>query len=128
MVLLAITLCMHFACCSLMHILVAMQRLLLGLLLVSVVSATVSTMTLNTYNPHHLKRVFLQHLIRDGPSGQQNLYAAASSDATDVSIAVKHLNLTLAESDGKDWLVSNYVHLPSVHLPGCRCNLKLLDS
>lgn len=63
-------------------------------------------MTLDTYTPQHPKRVFLQHLTRDNAAGRQTVYAVASSDATDVSIALKGMQLTELDSLSNEWLVS----------------------
>ena len=74
-------------------------------MLISLMSATMSSLTLSTYSPKHPKRVFLQHLTRDSPMGSQTVYAAGSSDATDINIALGQLQLTELESHGIEWLV-----------------------
>lgn len=83
-----------------------LQAVLSHLMLLSLVSAIVASLTLNTYSPKHPKRVFLQHLTRDTADGQQIVYAAASSDATDVNVALKGMQLAEVDSFGNEWLVS----------------------
>jgi len=77
-----------------------------ALLLISVISAVAASLTLDTYTPQTPKRLFLQHMIRVASNGEQEpLYAAASSDATPVDVALKGINLTPAQQDGREWLV-----------------------
>ena len=83
------------------------QRVIRGLILVSVVSAITASLSLKSYTPETPKRLFLQHLIRvSNDGGQVPLYAAASSDATPVDVVLKGMNLTDAQRDGREWLVS----------------------
>lgn len=86
--------------------LLCLQAFVSALLLLSLVSATASSLTLTAYSPQHPKRVFLQHLTRNTATGPQTVYAAASSDATDVNIALKELHLNELASHGHDWLVN----------------------
>lgn len=83
----------------------SLQAAVSTLMLISLMSATLSSLTLSTYSHKHPKRVFLQHLTRDSPTGSQSVYAAGSSDATDITIALKQLQLTELESHGNEWLV-----------------------
>ena len=81
-------------------------------MLISVISAVAASLTLDTYTPQTPKRLFLQHMIRVAPNGEQEaLYAAASSDATPVDVVLKGMNLTPAQQDGQEWLVRNFVML-----------------
>ncbi len=81
-------------------------------MLISVISAVAASLTLDTYTPQTPKRLFLQHMIRVAPNGEQEaLYAAASSDATPVDVVLKGMNLTPAQQDGREWLVRNFVML-----------------
>ena len=79
---------------------------------VSVVSAITASLRLDSYTPDAPKRLFLQHLIRVSSDGEQvPLYAAASSDATPVDVVLKGMNLTPAQPDGREWLVSTFCPL-----------------
>ena len=84
-----------------------LQWVIRALMLVSVVSAITTSLSLKSYTPETPKRLFLQHLIRVSSDGEQvPLYAAASSDATPVDVVLKGMNLTPAWPDGREWLVS----------------------
>ena len=97
-----------------------LQLVVHGLLLLSVLSASVASLTSPTYTPQTPKRLFLQHITRGDPTGGGqgvSMYAAASSDATPVDVVLKGMNLTEMASDGQEWLVRGHVVcLPSVHI------------
>lgn len=76
-------------------------------MLLSAVSAIAASLSLDTYTARAPKRLFLQHIIRDANTEQpHSVYAAASSDATPIDVALTGMNLTSAEMNGREWLVS----------------------
>ena len=78
-----------------------------GLMLLSAVSAIAASLSLDTYTARTPKRLFIQHIIRDSNTEQPYwVYAAASSDATPIDVALTGMNLTSAEMNGREWLVS----------------------
>lgn len=77
-------------------------------MLLSAVSAIAASLSLDTYTARTPKRLFIQHIIRDSNTEQPYwVYAAASSDATPIDVALTGMNLTSAEVNGREWLVSN---------------------
>ena len=84
-------------------------------MLVSAVSAIAASLSLDTYTAETPKRLFIQHIIRGSNTDQPySVFAAASSDATPVDVVLPGMNLTPAEMNGREWLVSmraRYTHL-----------------
>ena len=84
-------------------------------MLFSAVSAIAASLSLDTYTTKTPKRLFIQHIIRDSNTDQpHSVFAAASSDATPVHVVLTGMNLTSAEMNGREWLVSmraRYTHL-----------------
>ena len=116
-------------------------------MLLSVVSAVAASFSLDTYTARTPKRLFIQHIIRDTNTEQPySVYAAASSDATPIDVALTGMNLTSAELNGREWLVSIFagvasacIHFqqlgftcfPSFRLgkpEACICEVKMLSS
>ena len=92
-------------------------------MLVSAVSAIAASLSLDTYTARAPKRLFIQHIIRDTNTEQPySVYAAASSDATPIDVALTGMNLTSAEMDGREWLVSIFAGVA----PAC-INFQHLD-
>ena len=84
-----------------------LQLVLRALMLVSAVSAIAASLSLDTYTARTPKRLFIQHIIRDANTEQPCfVYAAASSDATPIDVALTGMNLTSADLNGREWLVS----------------------
>ena len=84
-----------------------LQMTLWGLMLLSAVSAIAASLSLDTYTARTPKRLFIQHIIRESNTEQPYwVYAAASSDATPIDVALTGMNLTSAEMNGREWLVS----------------------
>ena len=87
-------------------------------MLLSVVSAVAASFSLDTYTARTPKRLFIQHIIRDTNTEQPySVYAAASSDATPIDVALTGMNLTSAELNGREWLVSFFAGFasPCIH-------------
>ena len=85
----------------------SLQWVCRALMFLSIASAIVASITLDTYTAETPKRLFLQHIIRGGDgSSQSAVYAAASSDATPIDVVLQNMDLDPAESNGQEWLVS----------------------
>lgn len=85
-----------------------LQLVLKTLMLVSAVSAIAASLSLDTYTARTPKRLFIQHIVRDSNTEQPySVYAAASSDATPIDVALTGMNLTSAEMNGREWLVGH---------------------
>ena len=84
-----------------------MQWVWRALIFLSIASAVVASITLDTYTAESPKRLFLQHVIRGNDSSNQSaVYAAASSDATPIDVVLQNMSWHTAESNGQEWLVS----------------------
>ena len=101
---------------------ISMQTALRALVLVSAVSAILASVTLDTYTAQTPKRLFIQHIIRDSNTAEPtSVYAAASSDATPISVALTEMNLTAAEMHGREWLVSHSRRVSVLLMPCFSC-------
>ena len=91
-----------------------LQLVLKGLTMVSAVSAIAASLSLDTYTARTPKSLFIQNIIMDSNTEQPySVYAAASSDATPIDVALTGMNLTSAEMNGREWLVSIFAVVAS---------------
>ena len=78
-----------------------------AMMLFSAAAAILASLRLDSYTAETPKRLFIQHMIRDSNTDMPYaVFAAASSDATPIGVALTGMNLTEAEMNGREWLVS----------------------